>query len=220
MHAQPARNLPHARTDVLLAVQNNMVRAPTRPRDRRLRRRARRPNHHRSPCLAHLREPQPQPARAGVHQDVVALAHGGGFGRERERGQAVHEARGAGAGGEWGREGRRCGSVGGGVLGEHRCSQAELRETVVLVSVLTSRSDGRDGGEGGKGGAHAGDLAPELEAALAEGLAGQEGDVCWERDDRACCLYAESGGEGEEGKAASALLDVEEVDAGVFDLML
>ena len=76
------------------------------------------------------------------------------------------------------------------------------------------------GGEGGKGGAHAGDLAPELEAALAEGLAGQEGDVCWERDDRACCLYAESGGEGEEGKAASALLDVEEVDAGVFDLML
>ena len=103
MYALAPRNLQHAPYDVLIAVQNNMVR-PIRPRDRRLLRRARRPDDDRPAPLAHLCEPQPEPARDGVHEHAVPLPHVVRLGRERQRGQALHEARSADVGRDCPRE--------------------------------------------------------------------------------------------------------------------
>ena len=117
MHVLSTSDLQHPRHDILILVQNNVVRA-VRPRDRRLLRRARRPDHYRSAVPAHLREPQPKTARDGVHENSVPTMHIVRFGRERQRGEALHEPRRADAGRHCGRERDDGGPIGDGVLGE------------------------------------------------------------------------------------------------------
>ena len=66
--------------------------------------------------------------------------------------------------------------------------------------------------------AHEGDLAADCKAALLEPVTVQDGFVRRERDDLARTFYAEHGGKRGEGEAAFAQVDVEEVDAAIFDL--
>ena len=66
--------------------------------------------------------------------------------------------------------------------------------------------------------AYAGDLAADSIATLLERVTVQDGFVRRERDDGTGCLHAEGSRKGGEGEVAVAQVDVEEVNAGIFDL--
>ena len=66
--------------------------------------------------------------------------------------------------------------------------------------------------------AYTGDLAANFISALLKRVTVHDGLVRRERNDGAGGLYAERSGKGGEGEAAVAQIDVEEVDASIFDL--
>lgn len=117
MHALSARELEHAVDDVLLGVQDDVVRA-VRARDGRLvlcRRRA--DDERGARALRELRGEEAEPARDGVDEDGVARPDPVGFLDKGERGEALERRRGGGEEGDARGEGEDLGPGDGDVLG-------------------------------------------------------------------------------------------------------
>ena len=199
MHALAVRELEHALHDVLLRVEDDVVR-PMRLRERGLLRGARRADDGRAARLDELREDEAEPARDGVHEHDVAFLDVVRLGHEGERGRAWGCYQLSAIGSEEGRwKGVRCtleegcgGYAGREVLWERvhlvPGDADVLRECT--QSVLEGMSS-TAGASRGRGRTYGGNACADLQAAQLVLFVVEDVLISGEGDDLACSLPAQ-----------------------------